>query len=66
MLNTTAKTLNVGDLWADSGCVRGVGGDQSHEKNRQHMIKLGLKPMVAACHEQFQFGDGNVEVADKK
>ena len=28
--------------------------------------ELGLKPLKAACQEQFQFGDGNVEVAKEK
>ena len=66
VLQTTAKTLNLGDLWADSGCVRGVGGEDEHDKYRHYMSKLGLKPMVAQCNEQFQFGDGNVEIANKK
>ena len=33
----------------------------------QHMRQeLGLKPLAAPCSEQFQFGDGNIESADKK
>ena len=50
-------------MWADSGCVRGVGGKREHMKYRQHLARLNLKPIKASCKEQFQFGDGNVSEA---
>ena len=61
-----SKAMTAGDLWADSGCVRGVGGEKEHINWARALKELGLKPLVAPCQEQFQFGDGNVVAAHKK
>jgi DNA uptake protein ComE-like DNA-binding protein len=61
VLQTTSSTMQIGDLWADSGCIRGVGGHGGHKRNRAYLQEYGLKPIQAQCHEQFQFGDGKIE-----
>ena len=66
VLMSMSKSMNVGDLWADTGCVRGVGGDSEHGKLIGHLKKLNLKPVLGPCNEQLQFGDGHVERAVKK
>jgi hypothetical protein len=52
--------MKVGDLWADSGCVRGVGGKDGHRANRKLLAEYGLKPIQVQCWEQFQFGNGEI------
>ena len=55
-----------GELWAVSGCVRGVGGDDQHEQWTEYLSqKFNLKPMVVPCNERFQLGDGHVERSSK-
>ena len=44
VLQTSINSLRVGELWADSGCVRAVGGQSSHEALRTKMATLGLQP----------------------
>ena len=64
---TMKNKIQPGDLWADSGCVRGVGGEEQHQVWAEHLLKkLNLKPVVMPCNEQFQFGDGHVEKSTKK
>ncbi len=58
--------MQVGDLWADSGCVRGVGGEEGHTDNRNLLAQYGLKPIKVSCNEQFQFGDGHIEPSTTK
>jgi len=60
VLNITSSTMKVGDLWADSGCVRGVGGKDGHRENRKLLAEYGLKPIQVQCWEQFQFGNGDI------
>ncbi len=60
VLNITSSTMKVGDLWADSGCVRGVGGKDGHRANRKLLAEYGLKPIQVKCWEQFQFGNGDI------
>ena len=52
-----------GELWADSGCVRGVGGTKGHREFREYLKQFGLRPTGLKCNENFQFGDGNTETA---
>ena len=35
-----------GDLWADSGCVRTVGGQKAHDDLRKKMAQFGLQPII--------------------
>jgi hypothetical protein len=59
--------MKIGDMWADSGCVRGVGGNKEHAKYRQFLAEnFHLKPIEAPCSDHFQFGDGVVKQAVKK
>ena len=53
-------------MWADSGCVRAVGGTPSHEAVRQNMAVLGIKPIIKSTHDSFQFGNGEVSEATQK
>ena len=66
VFNTASSTMKVGDLWSDSGCVRGVGGRQGHFNNRKHLLNYGLKPIRADCSEEFKFGNGDVEHSSVK
>ena len=67
VLITMKGKIQPGDLWADSGCVRGVGGEDQHEIWSDHLTRhFNLKPVVMPCNEQFQFGDGHVEKSSKK
>ena len=66
ILATTASKLQPGELWEDSGCVRGVGSKKEHEKCRKLLATLNFKPIRAECDELFQFGDGNVTQATGK
>ena len=66
ILATTASQLKIGELWADSGCVRGVGGHEEHVKYRNYLSQLNLRPVKAPCSEQFQFGDGVTKTATCK
>ena len=66
-LQTSAKSLKPGQLWADSGCVRGTGGKKEHTKIQRYMRDvLGLTPVFAPCQESFQFGNGEVTRATRK
>lgn len=66
VLRTVSKSMNVGDLWCDSGCMHGVGSTDSHSELRDVYQAFGLKPIEAPCAETFQFGDGNRASAKKK
>ena len=58
ILNMT-KTLGVAELWADSGCRKGVGGAKAHAEVQALYKKLGLVPVKLdkICH--FAFGNGD-------
>ena len=58
-----SSEMRPGELWADSGCVRGVGGTKGHKAFREYLKNYGLKPIPLKCNENFQFGDGNTETA---
>ena len=58
--------MKVGELWADSGCVRGVGGHVEHVKYRDYLSRVHLRPVKAPCSELFQFGDGVTKAATCK
>ena len=66
VLQTSINSLRVGDLWADSGCVRAVGGRLSHEALKKKMATLGIKPVMKRTHDSFQFGNGDVSEATQK
>ena len=53
------KTLGVAELWADSGCRKGVGGAKAHAEVQALYKKLGLVPVKLdkICH--FAFGNGD-------
>ena len=53
------KTLGVAELWADSGCRKGVGGTKAHQEVQALYRKLGLMPakLDKICH--FAFGNGD-------
>ena len=63
VLQTSINSLRVGDLWADSGCVRAVGGHKSHDALRKKMAALGIQPVIKSTHDNFQFGNGDVSEA---
>ncbi len=55
-----AKHLDIGQLWADSGCQRGVVRTETHSKLRALYAKYGMCPLRDVSSPQcFQFGDGN-------
>ena len=66
VLQTSINSLRVGELWADSGCVRAVGGRPSHEALRKKMAMLGIKPAIKNTNDSFQFGNGEVSEASQK
>ena len=63
VLQTSLTSMNMGDLWCDSGCVRAVGGKEQHAALKKHMAKFGLKPIQKSCQESFQFGNGQISYA---
>ena len=66
VLQTSINSLRVGELWADSGCVRAVGGQSSHEALRTKLAALGIQPVIKRTNDSFQFGNGEVSEAAHK
>ena len=59
--------MTVGEMWCDSGCVRGVGAEAEHVRWAEYLKQhLNLKPVRDVCYEHFQFGDGNTVVSRDK
>ncbi len=63
LVYAVASKLSVGELWADSGCRRGVAGSKDHHELKALMAKFGLKPTKEYKTQEFQFGDGKTAVS---
>ena len=55
--------LGTGELWADSGCVRGVAGRKAHQELQTMLDRYGLRPLKVYRKDEFQFGSGDCAVA---
>ena len=60
ILTAASKSLQLGELWADSGCIRGCGGKAQHEAWKRHLAIYGLQPSYLEGTEMFKFGDGKI------
>ena len=60
ILTAASRSLNLRELWADSGCVRGCGGKNHHDAWEKHLAIYGLKPEFLDDEECFKFGDGQI------
>ncbi len=63
LVYAVASKLSVGELWADSGCLRGVAGSKAHHELKALLAKFGLKPIKEYKTQEFQFGDGKTAVS---
>ena len=53
-----------GELWADSGCVKGVAGKKNHALMQKKLATYGLKAIKVDKQDEFQFGDGEGATSD--
>ncbi len=54
--------LGVGELWADSACVRGVPGRKAHQELQSMLDLYGLRPLKV-YRKDVQFGSGDCAAA---
>ena len=44
-VSASVDSLRTGQLWADTGCVRAVGGEKYHMELTEKYVQQGLQPI---------------------
>lgn len=62
-VNLTSKESGPGQLWCDTGCTRGLGGEKQHAEWARVYRQLNMCAVADGRIDTFQFGNGKTDKA---